>query len=196
MKRNHALLFLSSLLTILVVALVTLLLNAPSKTSEFGSEAFGTDFTLIDQNEQTRTRADFDGKYKLVFFGFTFCPAICPTELQKISEALDILGADAQKVQPLFITVDPERDTPAVLKDFLSNFDDSIVGLTGARAVIDPVIKGYKIYASKVPGGDTENYLMDHSAFIYFLGPQNELIKVFKTDDTAAQMAEEIKAML
>jgi protein SCO1/2 len=138
----------------------------------------GGSFALIDDGGKTITDADYKGETTLMFFGYTRCPDVCPTTLFEISEILRKLPTGA-KARALFVTVDPERDTPAVLKDYLSSFDNRITGLTGNRAQIDPVLKEFKVYSHKVPG-DNGDYTMDHSAIVYlmnrdlrFIGPLN-----------------------
>lgn len=156
------------------------------------AEAFGGPFTLTDHTGKTVTDKDFAGAYRLIYFGFTFCPAICPTELQKISTALDILGEEAKDVQPLFITVDPGRDTVEVMKNYISLFHPRLIGLTGTQAQIDSVLKAYKVYAARVQDETMTDYTMDHSSFIYFLDPENRLLRIYKTDDTAAYIARDM----
>lgn len=160
----------------------------------------GGPYSLIDQDGKTRTEKDFKDTYKLIYFGFTFCPAICPTELQKIAQALKTLPEAAQaKVQPIFITIDPERDTPAILKNYVALFDKRMIGLTGTVAQIEDVKKSYKIYGAKVPppeGSAADEYSMDHSSFIYFMTPDDQLISLFKTEDGAETVADKVAATL
>lgn len=152
--------------------------------SSIVATGIGGAFTLIDQNGKTVTDKDFADKYKLIYFGFTSCPAICPTELQKISEAYKALPPEVQqKIQPIFITVDPERDTPEVLKNYVDLFMPELMGLTGTVEQIDAVKKSYKIYATKVPEGDT--YTMDHSSFVYLMGIDGQVLSLFKAADKA-----------
>ena len=138
----------------------------------------GGAFSLTDQFGKTRTDADFRGQYLLVFFGFTHCPDICPTTLFDMSQLLRKLGPEADRTGALFITVDPERDTPTVMKDYLSNFDPHLRGLTGDQASIDAAIRGYRVYAKKVPlqGGD---YTMDHTAVVYLMDKTGRFVAPF-----------------
>jgi protein SCO1/2 len=154
--------------------------------------AVGGPFRLIDQTGRAVTDADFKGKTFLVFFGFTHCPDICPTTLFEISEVLTRLGPDADKVAALFITVDPERDTPAKLKDYVSNFHPRIFALTGTQAEIDSVLKEYRVYAKKVPlqGGD---YTMDHSAVVYLMDKQGRFVAPFSVKRSADEAAADLK---
>ncbi len=155
----------------------------------------GGPFKLTDQDGEIRSEKDFAGKYKLIYFGFTSCPAICPTELQKTAEAYKELS-DSQKdqIQMIFITIDPERDTSKVLKKYVGLFDPSMVGLTGTPEQIEAVKREFKVYAAKVPDGD--DYTMDHSSFIYFMSPDDTLITLFKTQQTATEMEDFIRKYL
>lgn len=153
-------------------------------------DAFGGPFTLTDQNGKTVTDKDLTGKYRLIYFGFTYCPAICPTELSKITNAMKGLGDRAKDIQPIFITVDPERDTPDKLKNYITLFHPSLIGLTGTPEQVKQALKAYKIYAAKVQDDGMSDYTMDHSSFIYFIGPDDRLLHIFKTEDTAQQMTD------
>jgi len=150
--------------------------------------AIGGPFKLIDQDGKPLTDQDMKGKPFLVFFGFTHCPEVCPTKLFEISEILRKLGPDADKISALFITVDPERDTPALMKDYLSNFDPHLRGATGDAEAIAKVAKAYRVYYAKVPleGGD---YTMDHSAIVYLMDKNGHFVAPFnvkRTPDVAA----------
>ncbi len=161
------------------------------------ADSFGGPFTLVNQDGETVTEKNYAGRHKLVFFGFTYCPAVCPTELQKMTDALEALGPDeADAITPIFITTDPERDTPDVVKKYLKNFDKRIIGLTGTREQIDPVLKSYKVYASKIEMPGMDGYMMDHSAFTYLIDPQEHLLSIYKTEDTGASIARDIQAKL
>jgi protein SCO1/2 len=148
--------------------------------------ALGGPFTLTDHNRKTVTDATYRGKYLLVYFGYTFCPDMCPTGLQSMSLALDKLGGDAARVQPLFITIDPARDTPAKLKQYVAMFHPSIVGLTGTAEQIAAVAKEYQVYYAREESGDEDesedtgdDYIMDHSTLIYLMGPDGKFIQTF-----------------
>jgi cytochrome oxidase Cu insertion factor (SCO1/SenC/PrrC family) len=136
-----------------------------------GKAPVGGPFDLVDHTGQRRTDVDFRGKLVLIYFGFTHCPDACPTELLAISLALEKLGRAAVAVQPLFITVDPERDTPAVLADYVSSFHPRLVGLTGEPAAIRTVAHAYKTFFARSRGGRAGNYAIDHTGFIYVVGP-------------------------
>jgi protein SCO1/2 len=159
------------------------------------SAAIGGPFKLIDHDGKTVTEQDFRGKPFLVFFGFTHCPDVCPTALFDMSEVLRKLGPDAERVRMLFITVDPERDTPAVLKDYLSSFEPQIRGLTGDAAAIAAVEKTYRVYARKVPleGGE---YTMDHSAVVYLMDKDGKFVAPFNLKRRPEEAAAELKRYL
>lgn len=159
-------------------------------------DAFGGPFTLTNHLGQSVTDKDFTGKYRLIYFGFTFCPAICPTELAKITSALNILGERSKGIQPIFVTVDPERDTVEKMKNYVSLFHPSLVGLTGTPDQIKSMLKTYKIYAAKVDDPNLTEYTMDHSSFIYFMAPDDRLLHIFKIGDSADVMAAKINEWL
>jgi protein SCO1/2 len=140
----------------------------------------GGDFALTDAEGKRRTDAEFRGRHMLVFFGFTNCPDFCPTALVTITQALEKLGPKAEKLAPIFITVDPERDTPAQLKNYAQNFDTRIVMLTGSAADIASVAKAYRVYYAKRPLEKAGEYTMDHSAYIYLLGPDGKYLTHFR----------------
>ncbi len=153
--------------------------------------AIGGPFHLVDQNGKTVTNDDFKGHPFLVFFGFTNCPEICPTTLFDISEVLNKLGPDADKVNALFVTVDPERDTPEKLKDYLSSFNPHLIGLGGDPAALAAVAKAYRVYYKKVPQ-DGGSYTMDHTAIVYLMDKQGSFVAPFnlkrRPEDAAADL--------
>ena len=153
-----------------------------------GAAAIGGDFTLVDQNGQTRKASDFRGKLMLVFFGFTYCPDVCPTELQVIVEAVDQLGAKGEEVQPIFISVDPERDTPEQLRPYAASFHPRLVALTGTMEQVTQAARAYKVYFAKRPQKEGE-YLVDHSSFVFLMGRDGKYITHFNPAATPEQMA-------
>jgi len=161
-------------------------------------EAIGGPFTLIDQDGKTVTEKDFDGKLKLVFFGFTHCPDICPVTLATLTSLMNHLGDKADQVVPLFITVDPERDTPARLKEYLRDFHPAIRGLTGSNTQIAQAAKEYKVYyaAAKPEQGAKADYAVDHSSMVYFMSRNDGYLGYFSPDDTEKSMLETITARL
>jgi protein SCO1 len=163
--------------------------NIPSKA--FQPANIGGPFRLVDQNGKTVTDGDLKGKPFLVFFGFTHCPDVCPTTLFDVSEIMRSLGPDADRTAALFITVDPERDNAAALKDYLGSFDPHLRGLTGDEAALAAVAKAYRVYYKKVPldGGD---YTMDHTAIVYLMDKEGHFVSPFslkrKPDVAAAEL--------
>lgn len=158
-----------------------------------GVAAIGGPFTLVDQNGKSRTDADFRGELMLVYFGYTFCPDICPTELQTMSEALDQLGKNAARVQPIFITVDPARDTVKAMKEYVSHFHPRMLGLTGTPDEVAAAARAYRVYYAKAEGkAGGEDYLMDHSGFVYLMGPDGRYLTHFTPQTSPKQMARAI----
>lgn len=141
-----------------------------------GQVAIGGSYELVDHHGNRRTDKDFKGSYLLVYFGYSYCPDICPMALHNISEALTHLGDAAKNVVPIFITVDPERDTSWHLKQYLKNYHPSFVGLTGSYAEIQHAIAQYHVYATKVESSTASDYLMDHSSIIYVMDPQGRYV--------------------
>lgn len=150
----------------------------PSRSS--GEALIGGPFTLVDSTGSTVTQKHFEGKYMLVFFGFTHCPDICPTALLVTKNALDALGSKADQIVPVFITIDPERDTPDVVGRYVKNFGERFVGLTGTPEQIKQVADAYKVFYQKVEDKTSGlGYVMDHSGFIYLMGPDGKYVAHF-----------------
>ena len=164
-------------------------------TSGIKTAAIGGPFRLTDQNGEPFSDQDLRGKSFLVFFGFTHCPDVCPTTLFDISEIMRNLGKDADRTAAVFITVDPERDTPAALKEYLSSFDPHVRGLSGDLADIAAVAKAYRVYYRKVPleGGD---YTMDHTAIVYLMDKEGQFVSPFNMRRTADVAAAELRKHL
>ena len=152
----------------------------------------GGPFELVDQHGQPVTDKTFRSKYLLVYFGYGYCPDVCPTELANIGAALDILGPKAETVKPLFITVDPERDTPAFLSDYVANFHPRLTGLTGTPEQIKAVAKAYKVYYAKADRPGEGEYLMDHTSFVYLMGPDGRFLSLFRGQTDPKTIAETI----
>lgn len=162
-----------------------------------GVPQIGGDFTLTDQHGAKRSTSEFFGKYKLIYFGYSFCPDICPLGLQNMSGALKLLGRDLDDVVPLFITIDPERDTVDSLKVYASNFHSKFLMLTGSPQEITSVLKGYKVYAAKAkPEGTMADYLMDHSTLIYLMDRKGQFLKSFPHTITPEELAKAITLVL
>ena len=155
----------------------------------------GGPFVLTDHNGHTVTERSWPGKYLLVYFGFTHCPDICPIGLGRIADALKELPADLRgKIQPLFITVDPARDTAKVMKEYVTLFDQNLIGLTGTDEQVKHVQKLYRVYAQKSGTGD--DYMVNHSGFTYLMTPDGEMAAIFAHETTADDMAGQIKGIL
>jgi len=161
-------------------------------------EPVGGPFELTDHTGKLRTERDFRGKLMLVYFGFTYCPDVCPTDLQAIGLALDKLGTDGDSVQPLFITVDPERDTAAHLAEYVPMFHPRLIGLTGSAEAIRKAADAYKVYYAKVdpPKGDGGYYTVDHTAFIYLMDREGNYLGFFPPGTSADRMVEIIRPRL
>jgi len=159
------------------------------------ASAIGGPFRLVDQDGKTVTDADLKGKWSLVYFGYTHCPDACPTALNDIAIALDELGSKRSAVRPVFITVDPERDTPEVLKAYVTAFDAPILALTGTPEEVAQAAKGYRVYYAKHPeaGGD---YSMDHSSVIYVMDPEGRFTASFTHQSAPEEIAERLKKLL
>jgi len=172
---------------------------APPATQSrgLGEALIGGPFSLTDQDGKRRSDADFRGKLMLVNFGYTNCPDICPLGMALMAEVLDKLGADASKLQPIFITVDPARDTAPVLKDYIAHFSDRIVGLTGTKEEIAAAAKAYRVYY-KVHGdpATNPNYPVDHSGFLYLMNRDGKFVTHFMHDTPADRVAETIRKSL
>ncbi|WP_213979577.1 SCO family protein [Sphingomonas sp. dw_22] len=157
----------------------------------------GGPFALTDQNGKTVHDTDFAGKYRIVYFGYTYCPDVCPTDMQKIGQAMRILDkgdpALSDKIVPIFITVDPERDTPPVLKQFVANFHPRVVGLTGSPDAIARVAKDYAVYFKKQPVSAGGGYLVDHLAVAFLMGPKGEPIASLPIDKDGDAVAADLR---
>ena len=152
----------------------------PAPQGNLAGASLGGPFTLTDQNGQSVREADFAGRYRLIYFGYGFCPDVCPTDLALLGRGLKAFEASdaarGARVAPIFITIDPQRDTPAALKPFVAAFHPRLVGLTGTPDQIAAVARAYGVYAKRMETGDPENYLMDHSAMVYLYGPDGKPI--------------------
>jgi protein SCO1/2 len=161
-----------------------------------GAVSVGGPFSLVDHTGKAVTEQSYRGKWMLVYFGYTFCPDVCPTELQSVASALDLLGPDADKVVPLFITIDPERDTAAALAEYVKLFDTRLVGLTGSEAQIAAVARAYRVYYAKAATKDSGSYLMDHSSFLYLMGPDGGFRALFHQGMTPEELAKGLRARM
>ena len=171
---------------------------ADGEAAATGEVAIGGPFRLVDQTGREVTDEEFRGRLMLVYFGYTFCPDVCPLGLTNIAEAIDRLPAeDRDQVVPIFITVDPARDTVEVMRDYVGAFSDRLIGLTGSEAAVQEAVRAYRVYASKADseteGGD---YLVDHSTFTYLMGRDGKYLAHFGHSTTPEEMAERIEAAI
>ncbi len=175
-----------------------------SETRTSGSALIGGAFTLTDQNDQRRSEADLMGRYSLIYFGYTYCPDVCPTALSTMSQGLDLLDETAPDkaaaVLPVFVTVDPERDTVAALATYASHFHPRFLALTGTPEEVAVVAKAYRIYYQRVEEAGSNDYLMDHSSIIYLMAPDGSYLGHFThastAEDIALNLAEQVDPAL
>ncbi len=182
------------------LALSALLGCSPDKPAFKGVDITGADyakdFSLADQNGQTRALKDFAGKVVVLFFGYTQCPDVCPTTMQELTEVKRLLGAEGDKLQGVFVTVDPERDTPELLQAYMANFDPSFIALRPTPEQLTPLLKDYKIYAKKVEGKTATSYTMDHSAQSYVYDPQGRLRLYNRYGSGVQALADDVRLLL
>ena len=185
------------------IAALLLVLTACSPKPDFkniditGSTAFGKDFSLLDPDGKVRTLADFKGKVVVMFFGYTQCPDICPTTLTEMQQVMSILGPQSDKAQVLFVSIDPQRDTAAILKQYVPAFDPRFLGLRPADdAALEKVAKDFKIYYKKVPGTSPDSYTMDHTAGSYAFDPDGRLRLYIKHAQGPETLAHDLKELL
>ncbi|MBR0656205.1 SCO family protein [Plastoroseomonas arctica] len=156
----------------------------------------GGAFALTDQAGRAVTEQTYAQGFSLIYFGFTFCPDVCPTELGVMASAMELLGPDSARVTPIFITVDPERDTPPVMADYVSRFDERLVGLTGTPEQIRQAARAFRVYFAKVTPPNASAYLMDHSSLVYLTGPDGRVRQVFRAETGPEAMAAAIRGQL
>lgn len=171
--------------------------GAPSASPPLEGAAIGGDFTLTGKDGKPVRYADFNGKYRIVYFGYTFCPDVCPTDLANIAKGVRLFAKEkpelAAKIQPLFITVDPERDTPQVVGQFTANFGPNVIGLTGTNEQIAAVVKKWASYYAKRKGDTSDGYLMDHLRATYLMGPKGEPIALLPAEKDAQAVAADLE---
>jgi protein SCO1/2 len=172
------------------LALTMWLLDGPR--GAMAPAAIGGPFQLVNQDGKAVTADQLQGKPTLMFFGYTHCPDVCPTTLFDISEVLRALGGDAGRVNAYFVSVDPERDTPGVMKDYLSSFDPHLQALTGSPDAVGKMLQEYRVYSKKVPGKDGD-YTMDHSAMVYLMDRNGHFVAPFKLDRKPDESATDLK---
>jgi protein SCO1/2 len=187
----------SSLLLLAALALAACSPEGPKfRSTDITGAEFGRELALDGHDGKPRTLADFRGKAVLVFFGYTHCPDVCPTTLADAAQALKALGKDADRVQVLFVTVDPERDTPQVLSKYVPAFDPRFLGLHGDAAAIQKAAKEFKIYYEKRPGKAPGEYTMDHSGQSYVFDTQGRIRLLLRHDRLSQDLAEDLRTLL
>ncbi|HLO78829.1 MAG TPA: SCO family protein [Magnetospirillum sp.] len=198
MTRNRTSLF--AVLAVVVVAALAFgsRLVVWSNGEHAPQASLGGPFTLVDGNGRTVTDQDFRGRWMLIYFGYTFCPDVCPTSLSVAAAAMDRLDpSDAAKIVPILITVDPQRDTPAVLKEYVAAFHPAMVGLGGSVEQVAAAAKAFKVFAARAKGGDDTSYTVDHSSILYLMGPDGRFVAGFShgtsADDLAAALKKHLK---
>ena len=190
MSKKFFLTLLSSLLILLVLSIGTgLWIYKQTKNNNLNKATLvGGSYSLTDHNGNSVTDKSFSDKFKIIYFGYTFCPDICPTGMAVISQALDLLGNKAKRIKPIFITVDPKRDNVEIMAEYHNHFHPSFSNLTGTLDQIRRVAKLYRVYYKKSDASEAENYLMDHSSVMYVLSPEGEYINHFGPEITPAQI--------
>ncbi|MEZ5764954.1 MAG: SCO family protein [Xanthobacteraceae bacterium] len=173
---------------------LTLWLVGGSRTLSTAS-AIGGPFQLVDQDGKAVTDKSLPGKPTLIFFGFTHCPDVCPTALFEISEILRVMGKDASRVNAFFVSVDPERDTPAIMKDYIASFDPNLKALTGSPEAVAKIVSAYRVYAKKIPLKDGD-YTMDHTALIYLMDREGHFVAPFNIKRSPEAAAIDLKRYL
>lgn len=195
----------AALSVIAVIAIFTWRSMTPTPDVAFGTVtsvkipakiAVGGPFRLTGHHGKPVADTDFRGQFMLISFGYTFCPDVCPTTLQTISAAMDSLGADSAALQPIFITVDPERDTVDSLSTYVDSFHPKLIGLTGAKAETDKIASLFKVYHRKVNAEEGDDYTIDHSAFIYLMGPDGKFLTMFRHNASPDALAQDIRLFL
>jgi cytochrome oxidase Cu insertion factor (SCO1/SenC/PrrC family) len=170
--------------------------NGTSSVSAGQSVTLGGPFALTDQNQMPRTEKDFLGKYMLVFFGYTYCPDVCPATLAVMAAALDKMGSRSERIVPIFITVDPKRDTPEKIKSYLSSFGTRFVGLTGDVKDIANVAKEYRVYYKEHPPENGGEYTVDHSGVVYLMDPNGAFVANYSLDNSPDMLAGDLEKRL
>ena len=200
-KRTGIVLFVSAGITLVLISLGYWLLNGQlssiKQSTTTGRALIGGSFNLVDQDGNAVTEKNFLGRYALMYFGYTSCPDICPTELLNITEALEQLGLRAKQVIPVFITVDPERDTIPVMKDYAMSFHPRLRALTGTKEQIRAVASAYRVYYNQTESSEEDDfYLVDHTSLVYLMGPEGEYITQFRFGTSADVMGARINQLL
>ncbi len=186
-------------LSLMLLAAAPLAGCGPKQAAEppLAGSSIGGPFTLTDQDGRTVSDSDFAGKYRIVYFGYTYCPDVCPVDMQNIGSAMKKLRASdpalAKRIVPIFISVDPERDTPAVVKQFVSAFGPGIVGLTGSQEAVDRAASEFHVFHKKVQEDGAEGYLVNHGRAAYLMGPKGEPIALLPADESADAVVDTLR---
>lgn len=194
-RRYHVIAVLALVLAAVLVSFTVYRQVSRTPAAGVGEALVGGPFTLTDQTGKRVSDADFRGRYMLVSFGYTYCPDVCPAELQVMSAALDRLGADGDRITPVFVTIDPARDTVEVLAEYMQHFHPRFVGLTGSEEEIAAVARAYRVYYARAKdSGEGSDYLMDHSTIVYLMGPDGKFVKHFTYGTDAGALADALRA--
>lgn len=170
--------------------------GVPAEDPPLAGAAIGGDFTLVDKAGKTVRYSDFAGKYRIVYFGYSFCPDVCPLDVQHLMQGVHLFAKDqpqaAAKIVPIFITIDPARDTPKVVGEFVANFGPELIGLTGSEAQVAAAAKAFVVFAQKRAGASPDSYLMDHSRAAYLMGPDGKPIALLPAEQDGRAVAAEL----
>lgn len=191
----RVILILSAFMAGLAAVFTIIVMTAGRDSAPLSVANIGGPFRLTDHNGRTVTEADLKGRPHLIFFGFTHCPDVCPTKLFEVSEVLRRLGTDTGKVGAFFVSVDPDRDTPDKLKDYLSSFDPQLTGLTGDAEAITAITKAYRVYFKKIPL-DAGGYTFDHTAIVFLMNKQGQFVGPFNLNRPPEDAAADLRRYL
>ncbi len=184
---------LAAVIVAVIASIGLLFWLAGNRKADTDQPVIGGAFELVDQNGKPFTEKNLKGKYSLIYFGYTYCPDVCPTELQTMTQALEMLGPMASRIRPVMISVDPERDTPEVLKEYLTNFYPGFVGLTGTPEQVRKAGQAYRVFYRKTDEKSASDYLMDHSSIVYLMDPKGRYLKHFAYGTSPEKMADGIR---
>ncbi len=196
-KKNLIILLLSfSLFALGLGYYVSTYINPAKESVDTGNALLGGDFTLTSHKGQSIDTKQFRGKYMMVYFGYSFCPDICPTALENMSEAMMKLADMGNKIQPIFVTVDPDRDTVQQLETYIQSFHPRFLAMTGGKEALDKAIKAYRVYAQKVDDEGATDYLVDHSSIVYVMGPDGKYVSHFSHQTPGEEMAFKMREII
>jgi protein SCO1/2 len=195
------------LVALVVIAIATWIVwrNISREDAQTGNRVSGTTattvkiggpFSLVDHRGRRVSDASFRGRYMLIYFGYGYCPDVCPTELATMGSALDALAEHAAAIQPMFITIDPARDTPAFLAEYVAQFHPRLLGLSGTEDEIALAAKAYRVYYARAKSGSATDYLMDHTSFVYFMGPDGRYLTLFRRGADPEEMAAQMRRLM